>query len=194
MKAVILVATLKKEGQSNTEVLTEFFIDYLKKEKVRTEVIKLVDHNILPGTYLDMGKGDAWPEIFKKIKKADIIIFATPVWWGSQSSQMQMVFERLDEVFNEVEDGKESQLTGKSGGVIVTGEIDGAQNVIGNIGNFYTSIGIVFPPQCALDVIWEGHTKGEEKPRQELIQYYTEECADAAAIMAKNLVKYSGNK
>ena len=194
MKAIILLATLKKEGQSNTQVLSEFFIDYLKKERVSVEVIKLVEHNILPGTYLDMGEGDAWPDIYKKIKRSDIIIFATPVWWGSQSSQMQMVFERMDEVFNEVQEGKESQLSGKSGGVIVTGEIDGAQNVIGSIGNFYTSMGIVFPPQCALDVIWDGHTKGEEKPREELVEYYTEEYSDAAQIIARNLVKYSGIK
>lgn len=190
MKAIILLATLKKEGQSNTQVLSEFFTGYLQKEDVEVETIKLVEHNILPGTHLDMGEGDDWPAIFEKIKASDILILATPVWWGGHSSQMQMVFERLDDIFNEIEEGKESQLAGKAGGVIVTGEIDGAQHIVGTTANFYNSVGILFPPQTTLTVIWDGHTKGEPKPKEELLKKYNEEYAEMAQTMAQNLVKY----
>lgn len=191
MKAIILLATLKKEGQSNTEALSEFFADHLKKEQAdaHVEIIKLVNHNILPGTYLNMGEGDEWPAIFEKLKQADIIIFATPVWWGTHSSQMQQVFERLDEVHDEIKEGKESQLAGKVGGIIVTGDMDGSQHIIGNIANFYNVMGVTFPPQTTLTVLWEGHTKGEERSREELIQYYTKEYGEDAETMAKNLIK-----
>jgi len=192
MKAIILLATLKKGGQSNTEVLCDFFSEYLKKHNAEAEIIKLVDYNILPGTYLDMGKGDAWPALFEKIKQADILIFATPVWWGTHSSQMQQVFERLDEVQDEIREGKESQLAGKTGGIIVTGDMDGAQHIIGNIANFYNALGILLPPQTTLTVLWDGHAKGEERPRGELMAYYDEEYAEDAETMAVNLVKYAG--
>jgi hypothetical protein len=33
--------------------------------------------------------------IFEKILASDIIIFATPVWWGNQSSLIQKVIERI---------------------------------------------------------------------------------------------------
>ncbi len=91
MKAVILQATLKKEGQSNTQVLSEFFAEKLEKMNVVTEIVKLVDHTILPGTYSDMGKGDEWPQILEKILAADMIIFATPIWWDNHSSLFHQV-------------------------------------------------------------------------------------------------------
>lgn len=191
MKAIILLATLKKNGQSNTQVLSEFFAEHLKKQKVEHEIIKLVTHNILPGTMTNMGKGDEWPEIFSKIKEADIIVFATPVWWGNHSSQMQMVIERLDEVHDEIMEGKTSQLEGKAGGIIVTGDSDGAENIIANVSNFYNAVGIGLPPYASLGVLWEGHGKGEKKTKKELMAKYKKEYDDTAETMVKQLVQYA---
>ncbi|SDF63062.1 hypothetical protein SAMN04487996_111324 [Dyadobacter soli] len=58
MKTTILLGTLKKEGISNTQTLSEFFASVIGKHGSETEIIKLVDLNILPGTYTDMGPGD----------------------------------------------------------------------------------------------------------------------------------------
>jgi DNA-binding transcriptional ArsR family regulator len=55
-----------------------------------SEIVRLSDYNIKPGTRLNMGKGDEWPEIAEKILAAEIIVFATPIWWGNQSSLMQL--------------------------------------------------------------------------------------------------------
>ena len=43
-----------------------------------------------------------WPAILEKILDSDIIIFATPIWWGIQSSLIQRVIERLDELHDEI--------------------------------------------------------------------------------------------
>jgi multimeric flavodoxin WrbA len=51
MKAIILLATLKKNGRSNTETLHEFFGPYIDKQNIEYEVIKLANHNIVPGTH-----------------------------------------------------------------------------------------------------------------------------------------------
>lgn len=55
MKAIILLGTLKKAGQSNTEILCDFFIEKLAPHNVDSEIIKLIDYRILPGTYVGHG-------------------------------------------------------------------------------------------------------------------------------------------
>ncbi len=191
MKALILQATLKKEGQSNTQALSEFFTKKLEEKKVQCEIIKLIDHNILPGTYSNMGKGDKWPGILKKIIEADIIIFATPIWWDNHSSLMQRVIERLDEIHDEILSGRKSRLEGKVGGIIVTGDSDGAEYIVGNICNFFNNIGIIIPPYSNLTVLWKGQSKGKPSSKKELMKKYKKEYSKAAETMASQLVKFS---
>ncbi len=191
MKAIILLATLKKEGLSNTQVLSEFLAEYLQKNQIDTEIVKLVEHNILPGTYTNMGKNDDWPAIFEKIKNAEIVIFATPIWWNSQSSEMQKVIERLDEIHDDILAGKKSALEGKAGGIVVTGDSDGAQSIIGNITNFFSAIGITSPPMSTLTVIDELQAKSKQPTREELWKKYEKEYAEAAETMSKNLKKFA---
>jgi multimeric flavodoxin WrbA len=191
MNAVILLGTLKRYEQSNTEVLAEFFNRYLKKEGVEGEIIKLVEYKILPGTYTDMGEGDEWPKVFEKVLNANIVIFATPIWWGNQSSEIQRVIERLDEIHDEIMEGKGSKLEGKVGGIIITGDSDGAQHIIANISNFYNAIGLLLPPYCSLSVLSEKHKKGEKKSKEELFKEYEEKYAQTAEKMVKQLLQYS---
>lgn len=191
MKAIILLATLKKEGLSNTQVLCEFFAQKLQQHGVDYEIVKLVEHNILPGTYSNMGEGDMWHPILDKILQARIVVFATPVWWGSHSSEMQKVIERLDELHDEIMQGKPSRLYGKTGGIIVTGDSDGAEQIIGNICMFMNAIGIVVPPYSTLTVLWEGQAKGANTTREELLRKYEADYTKTAETMIAELVKYA---
>jgi multimeric flavodoxin WrbA len=61
--------------------------------------VRVVDHDIKPGVQLDMGDGDAWPQIRAQMVDADILIISTPTWTGQQSSVCQRVLERLDAGF-----------------------------------------------------------------------------------------------
>ncbi len=191
MKAIILLGTLKLSGLSNTETLSEYLITHFKKEKVECEVIKLIEHNILAGTYSNMGEGDDWPSILKKLLKADIIIFATPIWWNNQSSEMQRVIERLDELHDEIIDGKTSKLKDKVGGIVITGDSDGAQHVISNISNFFNAVGIIFPPYATLSVLWEGQAKGKKTAKKTLVEKYEEDYSETAKTMVDQLVKFA---
>ncbi len=191
MKAIILLGTLKLSGLSNTETLSEYLITHFKKEKVECEVIKLIEHNILAGAYSNMGEGDDWPTILKKLLKADIIIFATPIWWNNQSSEMQRVIERLDELHDEIIDGKTSKLKDKVGGIVITGDSDGAQHVISNISNFFNAVGIIFPPYATLSVLWEGQAKGKKTTKEMLVEKYEEDYSETAKTMVGQLVKFA---
>jgi multimeric flavodoxin WrbA len=191
MKAIILLATLKKEGLSNTEVLSEFLAEQLKKKGVDSEIIKLVNHHILPGTYDNMGPGDEWPPILSKIIASDIIIFATPIWWSNMSSEMQRVIERLDHVHDGILEGKPSRLENKVGGIVITGDSDGAQHIIADVANFYNAIGIVLPPYATLSVMYEGQAKGAKTTREELWKKYEEEYLSTAQKMVGQMLKYA---
>jgi len=189
MKALIILATLKEKGLSNTEVLTEFASEYLTKEKIDCEVIRLAEHTISPGSYIDVGTGDDFPGIYDKIIDADVLIFATPIWWNNHSSELQRVIERLDEVFDIIEEGKPSPLEGKLGGVIITGDSDGVEHITGNIANFFCCIGVTVPAYSSLGVIWEGHGKQKKTTRAALRKYYRKEYAQDAEAMAKQFAK-----
>ena len=191
MKAVILLCTLKKTGLSNTQTLCEFFTEILGKQNIETELIRLIDHQVHTGTYSDMGEGDEWPGILEKIKRAEIIIFASPIWWNNHSSEMQKVIERLDHIHDGILDGNPSLLEGKVAGIIVTGDSDGAQTIIANISNFINAIGIVFPPFCSLSVLWEGQAKESTTSKEELMDKYRKEYSETAEKMVNQLVKYA---
>lgn len=188
MKAIILLGTLKNEELSNTQVLSEFLSDRMKKKEIYCEIIKLVDYNILSGTYTDMGTGDDWSKILDKILDTEIVIFATPIWWNNQSSEIQRVIERLDHIHDEVLEGKQSRLKGKVGGTVITGDSDGAQHIIGNISNFFNAVGIMIPPFATLSVLWDGHKKGAKTSREELMKKYEKEYTQTADTMVQQLL------
>ena len=193
LKAIFLLATLKRKrggGEfSHTEVLSELIIEQLNEYNVKSEIVRLVEYNIKPGTRLNMGKGDEWPGIAKKILEADIIVFATPIWWGNQSSLMQRTIERLDELHDELRETGKSRLTNKVGGIVITGEEDGEQHITGNISNFLLSIGVTLPPLCA--VSYQGEYKRATK--HSLAKKFREDknTAKAAATMATNLAFFA---
>lgn len=190
MKATILLGTLKKSGLSNTETLCDFLARKIEERQVEVEIVKLVDQQILPGTYSDMGEGDAWPAILAKLLASEILILATPVWWSSHSSLIQRVIERLDEQHDRVLEGAGSPLDGKVGGVVITGDSDGAQHIIGSICNFFNAVGVLIPPYATLSVLWERQAKGEEPTREELLTKYEEEYSLTADRMIDQLLSH----
>jgi multimeric flavodoxin WrbA len=87
LKAVVFNCTLKKSPEvSNTEGLVDVSRGIMEKHGVSVEVIRPVDHDIATGIYPDMRekgwKFDEWPELYKKVTAADILIIAGPIWLG----------------------------------------------------------------------------------------------------------------
>ncbi len=191
LKAVFLLATLKHKRAggdfSHTETLCELVIEELRECNVACEIVRLVDHDIKPGIKSNMGRGDEWPGVLKKVLASEIIVFATPIWWGNQSSLMQRVIERLDELHNELLEMGKSRLANKVGGIVITGEEDGEQHITGNISNFLLTIGVTLPPQCAIS--YQGDYTRATK--SSLGKRFREEYADAAETMARNLAFFA---
>lgn len=191
MKATILLGTLKTTGLSNTETLSEFLAQRMERKNIDCEIVRLVDHRILPGTYSDMGPGDEWPGILERVLASDILVFATPIWWDNQSSLIQRVIERLDELHDRIMEGEPSPLDGKVAGIVITGDSDGAQHIIGNLMNFLNAVGVVVPPFATLSVLWDRQAKGKDPTREELMEKYESDYAGTADRMIERLLEFA---
>ena len=159
LKAFIINCTLKKSPEtSNTEVLINKGITILNQLGAKSEVVRAVDHNILPGVSSDEGNGDDWPKILQKIKDCDIFILATPIWVGHTCSVAQRIIERLDAVFHEKQlaDPETGQYFtyNKVAGTIITGNEDGAHSVASQVLWAMQEFGFTIPPN--VNAYWVG--------------------------------------
>jgi multimeric flavodoxin WrbA len=110
-------------------------------------------------------------QYLKKALNSDIVIFATPIWWGIQSSLTQRVIERLDELHDEIMETGISRLTNKVAGIIITGDSDGAEHIIGNLMNFFLTLGLTIPSFGTLTVLWLGLAKNSDKNKEEKLKF-----------------------
>lgn len=188
LRVIILLGTLKSTSDSsNTLILSQFFEKYLSDYDSKCEIIRLADYNIKPGTYTNIGSDD-WPAILQRTLNSDIVIFATPVWWGNQSTLIQRVIERLDELHDEIMESGKSRLMNKVAGIIVSGDSDGAEHIIGNLSIFFVALGLTIPPFGTLTVLWSGFAKKSDKNKEEKIKYLEDNYASTAKKAAQNLV------
>ena len=151
INVLILNASLKHTGKlSNTEELSRLVVKNMKEEykEISAEFIRLADLHIPPGVKFSEDKKDTWPMIAEKMISSDIIIFATPIWWGARSSLMQRIIERMDSFDEQNKDKGRSLLLNKTAGVVITGREDGAQSTLGSILSVLTFMNFTIPPEC----------------------------------------------
>ena len=155
LKAVLLNCTLKKSpAVSNTEALMDIVIETLESLDVECEKVRIVDHNIPFGVSSDEGEGDEWPQILEKILAAEILIIGMPIWFGVRSSVAQLVIERLDGTYNSTNEVGQYPLYNTVGGVIVTGNEDGAHDCAATTLFNLSHLGCTIPPNA--DTYWVG--------------------------------------
>jgi len=189
LKALVLNASLKHEGQgiSNTEELAQLVLDNMGGE-VNSEIVRLADKNIPVGLGFKESPDDEWPSIVDKIKAADIVIFATPIWWGTRSSLMQRVIERLDSLDEEYSSTGRSALLNKVAGIVITGSEDGAQAVQGGIMEVLTWMNFTLPPECCAYWVGEVGQPPKDDRGKRLVNEATQHMAKN---LARNLVYYA---
>lgn len=159
LTALYLNCTLKPSSQlSHTEGLMNISKEVMKRNGVKTEMIRPVDYNLPPGVYPNMAEhgfdSDDWPDIQKKVMDADILIIGTPIWLGEKSSVCTKVIERLYSHSAELNDEGQYAYYGRTGGCIITGNEDGIKHCAMNILYSLQHLGYVIPPQA--DSGWIG--------------------------------------
>lgn len=100
MKAIILIGSPRKGG--NTETLADAFLEGLRAAGGDGEKIYLDELNIRPigpvgdvmGERVDVRAEDDYLPTLQKTLEAEILVFATPVYWQGVSAQMKAFVDR----------------------------------------------------------------------------------------------------
>ena len=154
-KALFLNCSLKSSDElSNTEALINEVIAYYQDFDIESEIVRVVDYNVAYGVTTDEGDGDEWPVIFEKVQAADMVVIGTPLWLGEKSSIATQVIERLYGGSGLTNDQGQYIYYNKVGGVIVTGNEDGAKHASASILYGLSHIGFTIPPN--VDTYWVG--------------------------------------
>jgi len=154
LRALFLNCTLKKSPeQSHTAGLIDISRAIMQKNGVSVEVLRPVDSDIANGVYPDMTE-HGWPEIYEKVKAAQILVVASPIWLGEKSSVCTKIVERLYSSSSDLNDRGQYAYYGKVGGCLITGNEDGVKHCSMSILYALQHIGYVIPPQA--DAGWIG--------------------------------------
>jgi multimeric flavodoxin WrbA len=97
---------------------------------------------------------DEWPQIWPRVKAADILVIGTPIWLGEKSSIAQGLIEKLYAHSGQTNDKGQYVFYGKVGGCIVTGNEDGIKHVAAGVLYAMSHVGYTIPPQA--DAGWIG--------------------------------------
>ncbi|WP_082234777.1 flavodoxin family protein [Halobacillus massiliensis] len=149
MKALLLNCSLEKGCQENeTENLINQAASVFQQEKIDVERIHLRDFQITFGITNSLDGDDDWPFIFDRILETDIILVATPIALGEQSSIATLIIERLQGYYD-IKDKKGRQLFyNKVAGVLVADHGDGgARSAAESILYSLSMLGFTIPPQ-----------------------------------------------
>lgn len=160
LRAVFLNGTLKRSPEpSHTDGLAAIAQHIFHGVGCTTDAVRMVDHTIPPGVYPDMREHgwevDDFPDLYHRlVEPADIVVIATPIWLGDQSSVTRLTIERLYGWSSELNDAGQWSYYNKVGGVVVTGNEDGGKHCAAQILYALSHIGFTIPPQA--DTYWNG--------------------------------------
>lgn len=200
LRAIYLNCTLKHSPMvSHTSTLMDVSKAIMEKEKVAVDEIRLVDHDVANGVYPDMREHgwekDEWPELFKRVIAADIVIVGTPIWLGQKSSIAQKLIERLYAMSSMTNDKGQYLFYGKVGGCVVTGNEDGVKHCAMGILYSLQHVGYSIPPQADCGWIGEvgpgpsyGDTEWKKKKLETPIGFDSEFTNRNTTFMTYNLL------
>ena len=153
LNVLFINCTLKKFPEvSNTEALWAKVASLYRRQACQIDQLRLVDFNIFPGTRLDEGPDDEFPQVFKRIAAADILVVGTPVWGGMRSSICQQLVERLQGALARELDPATGQfpLYNKVFGLVLLGDAAGGSHCAAYTCYDFSQFGCINPPSNAV--------------------------------------------
>lgn len=165
--------------------MAQHVVGELGRAGVESDLVRCVDFNIAPGFEDDMGAGDEWPDIRRKVLGADILLLSTPVWLGHPSSVTQRVLERLDAELSNTDDNGTPAMVGNVALVSVVGNEDGAHKVVADLSQALNDIGFSIPAQGC--TYWNGPTM--ESTDYNDLDAVPDQVASATAAAARNAAR-----
>lgn len=180
---VLGICTSARGKDSNTYYLMKLAFDSLKGNDVEKKIIVASELNLRPCEHhysinakmcvhpcliTQNDPKDEMKKIYDEILESDVVIFSTPIYWGNQSQLMQLIVERLNSLENMNSVYHQVLVKNKIGALMILGHEDGYQHVAGNLMNFLTEMGMIFPPQAY--GAWVGESNEDTKTDRKRIE------------------------
>ncbi|MEO3433762.1 flavodoxin family protein [Inquilinus sp. CAU 1745] len=158
-KVLALNCSLKSsDTPSSTNLLLAQALGKFEEQGFEGEIVRVADHNILPGVTSDEGEGDDWPALRSRILEARILLLGTPIWLGQPSSICKRVLERMDAFLSETDDKGRMVSYGRVAAVAVVGNEDGAHHVSAELYQALSDVGFTIPANAV--TYWVGEAMG----------------------------------
>ncbi len=159
LSAVFINCTLKRAPEpSHTALLMSSSEEIMRRSGVSVEAVRPAGMPIAFGVQPDMTEHgwpeDAWPGIWDKVSRAEILVIGTPIWLGEESSVCRLIIERLYAMSGMLNDRGQSVFYGKVGGCVITGNEDGIKHCAMTLAFALNHLGYTIPPQA--DCGWIG--------------------------------------
>ena len=167
MKAIGIVGSPRKNG--NTEIITEHTLKAIEEEGIETELITLAGLNIQLCDVCDACASEetcpiddnVFP-IYQKMKAADAIILASPVYYGSATALMKALMERTGRI-----SGSQGRIwSGKVGGALVVARRAGKNFTLAQLNFWFQIQGFIIPGSTYWNVAI-GRGKGDVEEDKE---------------------------
>ncbi len=160
MKAIGIVGSPRKNG--NTEILTQHTLKSIAEEGLDTELISLAGLDIQPCNACMVCrqeercpiKDDLFP-LYTRLKKAEAIILASPVYFGSTTALIKAFMERTGYI-----SGPRRVFAGKVGGPLVVARRAGQNFTFAQLMYWFHIMGFYMPGSTYWNIAF-GREKGE---------------------------------
>jgi multimeric flavodoxin WrbA len=167
MKAIGIVGSPRAKG--NTEIITTHALRAIGEEGIETETIRLSGLDIRPCNACMQCKksetcsidDDLWP-VYEKMKEADAILMASPVYYGSATSLLKALMERTGYVAHH--NGRPFER--KVGGALAVARHAGQNFTLAQITFWFEIMGCVVPGSTYWNVSF-GRDRGEVEKDEE---------------------------
>ena len=160
MKVIGIVGSPREKG--NTEFLTAHTLKAVAEERLDTELISLARREIKPCDACELCRkegncviDDDFPPVFEKMKEADGIILASPVYFGSATALMKALMERSGHASR----NHGNVFQGKVGGPLVVARRAGKNFTMMQLTLWFQILGLYIPGSTYWNVA-VGYGKG----------------------------------
>ncbi len=166
VRAIGIVGSPRKNG--NTEVLTRHTLKAIAEEGLEIELIRLAGRDIRPCNACMVCKEeekcpieDDFLPIYNKMKEADAIILASPVYQGSATALLKGLMERANYI------GRHKRVfAGKVGGPLVVARRAGQNFTMAQLMYWFHISGFFMPGSTYWNIAF-GREKGEVEEDEE---------------------------
>jgi multimeric flavodoxin WrbA len=161
LKAIGIVGSPRQHG--NTEILTRHTLQAIAEEGLETEMIRLAGLDIRPCNACMVCRDEDKPcpivddllPIYDKMKAADAIILATPVYYSSATALLKGLMERTGYM-----SVRQKPFAGKVGGPLVVARRAGQNFTFAQLMYWFHIMDMIMPGSSYWNIAIGGHEKG----------------------------------